>query len=227
MPESVTSGDAACTGFAKRGEGTGQGRLRRLRRRVQRRGAWLWAADGSRHVVRAPGAPFRIVLEVSCELSPSKRVVIVDGVGAPGRQCLKASVGMPRKPVHSQAEGEQGGPLMLCLSAVGIHPGLPAAHAELGPQSPLQACLTAPSSNCLVWSLALSLPDEYARTRDEGVACCLADLLANDAPVHIDDLGRRRTTLPLKLAGLGLHRALETRRTAYWTFWADTLPSLG
>ena len=102
----------------------------------------------------------------------------------------------------------------------GGNPPGPSAGARRTRATESQACLTAPSSNYLVWSLAPSLPDEYARTRDEGVACCLADLLANDAPVHIGDLGRRRPTLPLKLAGLGLHRALETRRT-------DTLPSLG
>ena len=84
----------------------------------------------------------------------------------------------------------------------------------------------APRSNYLLRSLAPSLTDEFARTHDDGIARCLADLLANDAPIHIDDLGRRRAALPLKLGGLGLRRAQEGRDAAYWASWADTLPVL-
>ena len=54
----------------------------------------------------------------------------------------------------------------------------------------------APRSNYLLRSLAPSLTDELARTHDDGITRCLADLLANDAPIHIDDLGRRRVALP-------------------------------
>ena len=74
--------------------------------------------------------------------------------------------------------------------------------------------------------LAPSLTDEFARTHDGGVARCLAELLANDTRIHIDDLGRRHATLPFKLGGLGLRRALEGRGAAYWASWADTLPIL-
>ena len=84
----------------------------------------------------------------------------------------------------------------------------------------------APRSNYLLRSLAPSLTDEFARTHDDGITRCLADLLANDAPIHIDDLGRRRAALPLKLGGLGLRRAQEGRDAAYWASWADTLPIL-
>eukprot|EP00439_Symbiodinium_sp_Y106_P004235 s3589_g1.t1 len=70
----------------------------------------------------------------------------------------------------------------------------------------------APRCNYLLPSLAPSLTDEFARSHDEGVARCLADLLANDAPVRIDEIGSRRAALPLKLGGLGLRRAAEAVR---------------
>eukprot|EP00439_Symbiodinium_sp_Y106_P074438 s2561_g14.t1 len=84
----------------------------------------------------------------------------------------------------------------------------------------------APRCNYLLRSLAPSLTDEFARSHDEGVARCLADLLANDAPVRIDELGSRRAALPLKLGGLGLRPATEGRNAVHWAARADTPPIL-
>ena len=54
----------------------------------------------------------------------------------------------------------------------------------------------APRSNYLMRSLALSLTDRLSRTHHDGVARCLADLLANDTPRHMHDLDRTRAALP-------------------------------
>ena len=58
-----------------------------------------------------------------------------------------------------------------------------------------QACMTllllncaAPRSNYLLRFLAPSFTDEFVCTHDNGVARCLADLLANDTPIYTDDL---------------------------------------
>ena len=59
----------------------------------------------------------------------------------------------------------------------------------------LRVC-AAPRSNYLMRSLALFLTDQLSRTHHDGVARCLADLLANDTPRHMHDLDRTRAALP-------------------------------
>ena len=111
-------------------------------------------------------------LAVTCELSPSKTAVSVDGVGAYDHIARAAMFEGLRRDARlvslipfvrqfygrestylfydqlgqahevAQAEGgEQGDPLMPGLFAVGIHPALLAAHAELGPPAELYAFL--------------------------------------------------------------------------------------
>ena len=80
-----------------------------------------------------------------------------------------------------------------------------------------------PRCHHMLRTLPPSESEEYARAHDVGMARVMDRLLALPGDPHEQEVALNLASLPMRMGGLGLRRALRMAPATYWSSWADAL----
>ena len=80
-----------------------------------------------------------------------------------------------------------------------------------------------PRCHHMLRTLPPSQSEVYARGHDSGMERVMRTLLALPGDRHDQEMAHNIASLPMRMGGLGLRRALRIAPGAYWASWADAL----